>query len=65
MKTAFTQQLQDKPDVTAWYGQRHPFAGGGMGEPEAVAKAAVFLASEDAAWVTGVPLPVDGGYMVW
>lgn len=31
------------------------------GNVEDVAKAAVFLASEDAAWVTGVPLPVDGG----
>ena len=38
----------------------HPM--GGMGDVEDVARAAVFLASEDAAWVTGVPLPVDGGY---
>jgi NAD(P)-dependent dehydrogenase (short-subunit alcohol dehydrogenase family) len=36
---------------------------GGIGKPDDVAKAAVFLASEDAAWVTGVPLPVDGGYL--
>lgn len=28
-----------------------------------VVKAAVFLASDDAAWVTGVGLPVDGGYL--
>ncbi|EDU48134.1 3-oxoacyl-(acyl-carrier-protein) reductase [Pyrenophora tritici-repentis Pt-1C-BFP] len=39
---------------------RHPLKG--MGAPEDVARAAVFLASEDAAWVTGVGLPVDGGY---
>ena len=36
----------------------HPFKG--FGEPEDVAKVAVFLASEDAGWITGVPLPVDG-----
>ncbi|KAF2003625.1 NAD(P)-binding protein [Amniculicola lignicola CBS 123094] len=36
---------------------------GGMGEPEHVARAAMFLASDDAAWVTGVPLPVDGGFL--
>lgn len=36
---------------------------GGIGKPEDVAKAAVFLASDDAAWVTGIPLPVDGGYL--
>jgi len=39
---------------------RHPLKG--MGTPQDVARAAVFLASEDAAWVTGVGLPVDGGY---
>lgn len=32
------------------------------GAAEDVAKCAVFLASDDAAYVTGVPLPVDGGY---
>lgn len=28
-----------------------------------VARAALFLASEDSAWVTGVALPVDGGFV--
>ncbi|KAI9786358.1 MAG: hypothetical protein M1816_008019 [Peltula sp. TS41687] len=28
-----------------------------------VARVAVFLASEDAAWITGVAFPVDGGYL--
>ncbi|TVY18534.1 2-(S)-hydroxypropyl-CoM dehydrogenase [Lachnellula arida] len=40
--------------------ERHPF--GGPGVPSDIAKMAVVLASEDASWVTGVNLPVDGGY---
>ncbi len=32
-----------------------------LGTPEDVAKAALFLASDDAAWVTGTWLTVDGG----
>lgn len=33
-----------------------------VGEPEDVAFAALFLASDEAAWITGIDLPVDGGY---
>ncbi|KAM3418856.1 hypothetical protein BST61_g4819 [Cercospora zeina] len=40
----------------------HPL--GGMGSTEDVAKAVLFLASDDCAWITGVNLPVDGGYMI-
>ncbi|KAH3911580.1 hypothetical protein HBI56_163070 [Parastagonospora nodorum] len=40
--------------------KKHPFRG--LGTPQDVARAAVFLASEDAGWVTGIGLPVDGGY---
>lgn len=40
--------------------QLHPMKGLGM--PEDVARMAVVLASDDASWVTGVCLPVDGGY---
>jgi NAD(P)-dependent dehydrogenase (short-subunit alcohol dehydrogenase family) len=36
---------------------------GRIGEPLDVAAAAVFLASDDAAWITGVDLPVDGGHI--
>lgn len=34
---------------------------GRIGEPEDIAAAAAFLASEDASFITGVNLPVDGG----
>jgi len=37
---------------------------GRLAEPEDIAAAAAFLASEDAAFITGVTLPVDGGRSV-
>jgi meso-butanediol dehydrogenase/(S,S)-butanediol dehydrogenase/diacetyl reductase len=36
---------------------------GRVGEPEDVAAAVAFLASSDAAWITGHVLPVDGGLL--
>ncbi|MCL5045225.1 MAG: SDR family oxidoreductase, partial [Actinobacteria bacterium] len=38
---------------------------GHLGRPEDVASAAVFLASDDAGFITGVVLPVDGGYVAY
>jgi meso-butanediol dehydrogenase/(S,S)-butanediol dehydrogenase/diacetyl reductase len=32
-----------------------------VGTPADVARAALFLCSDDAEWITGVTLPVDGG----
>jgi len=34
---------------------------GCMGEPEEVAKAALYLASDESSFVTGIELCVDGG----
>ena len=39
----------------------HPI--GRIGEPEDIAWAAVYLASDESSWVTGSSLMVDGGYM--
>jgi meso-butanediol dehydrogenase/(S,S)-butanediol dehydrogenase/diacetyl reductase len=36
---------------------------GRVGEPEDIANAAMFLASEDASWITGAVLTVDGGLL--
>jgi len=38
----------------------HPL---GLGAPEDVAYAAVFLLSEQSKWITGINMPVDGGYL--
>jgi NAD(P)-dependent dehydrogenase (short-subunit alcohol dehydrogenase family) len=35
---------------------------GRMGNPDEIAKAAVFLASEDSSFITGIELFVDGGF---
>jgi len=50
------------PDRAAWerdMGALHPL--GRMGQPADAAAAAVFLASDEAAWVTGASMVVDGG----
>lgn len=40
--------------------RKHPLKGPGL--PDDIARLAVVLASDDANWLTGVLLPVDGGY---
>ncbi|PYH88712.1 putative short-chain dehydrogenase [Aspergillus ellipticus CBS 707.79] len=40
--------------------RKHPF--GGPGKPEDIARSPVVLASDDAAWLTGANMFVDGGY---
>jgi NAD(P)-dependent dehydrogenase (short-subunit alcohol dehydrogenase family) len=42
----------------------HLYPLGRVGEPEDVAAALAFLCSNDAAWITGHVLPVDGGLSV-
>lgn len=36
---------------------------GRVGEPEDIANAVAFLTSDDAAWISGIVLPVDGGVL--
>ena len=53
---------QDDPDaVRAYATGLHP--AGRLGSPRDIADAFVYLGSDEAAWVTGVALPVDGGLL--
>ena len=50
----------DPEAVRAYWRKRHPM--GRIGQPEEVARAALFLASDDSSFVTGTLLFVDGGW---
>jgi NAD(P)-dependent dehydrogenase (short-subunit alcohol dehydrogenase family) len=50
------------PELAARWQAEHPLAR--LGRPQDVAGAVVFLASDDAAFVTGECLRVDGGLVV-
>ncbi|MEO6628177.1 MAG: SDR family oxidoreductase, partial [Aquihabitans sp.] len=49
------------PDVLAGFTPLHPL--GRIGQPQDLAQAIAFLASDDASWITGATLSVDGGVM--
>ena len=52
---------QDNPEKTKKYIESlHPI--GRIGKPEDIASGFAYLASEDASWITGIALPIDGGW---
>jgi len=62
IETALTAPLTSDPAKRDAITARTPL--GRWGQPADIAGAAVFLASPAAAFITGVILPVDGGYSI-
>ncbi|MCY4579586.1 MAG: SDR family oxidoreductase, partial [Chloroflexi bacterium] len=60
VETNMTRRLTENPESYEALKGRHPM--GRLGQPDDIANAALFLASDEAAFVTGAPLIVDGGY---
>ncbi|MBT90477.1 MAG: 2-deoxy-D-gluconate 3-dehydrogenase [Deltaproteobacteria bacterium] len=60
--TQFTQALQEDSQRSEAILSRTPL--GRWGEPEDMVGPVLFLASDAARFVTGVVLPVDGGYLI-
>ena len=60
-KTAMTRAKYENEEVEKQMKAMTPW--GDWETATDVTKGAVFLASDDAAWVTGIGLPVDGGYL--
>jgi NAD(P)-dependent dehydrogenase (short-subunit alcohol dehydrogenase family) len=57
--TALTYTLKD-PEVKAALIRKYPL--GRLGAPEEIANAVLFIASDEASFITGTELIVDGGY---
>ncbi len=60
IETAMTQEMRDDPQTREYLTSLHPL--GRLGRAEEIAAVAAFLASDDASFINGVTLPVDGGY---
>lgn len=59
--TPIIQGILDDPEKLAAVSERHPM--GRIGTAEEVAAAVAFLASDEASFITGATLAVDGGYL--
>jgi NAD(P)-dependent dehydrogenase (short-subunit alcohol dehydrogenase family) len=62
IETELTKAAQDDPARSEAIVARTPFAR--WGRPDDIGGAVVFLCSENAGFITGTVLPVDGGYSV-
>ncbi|MET0899922.1 MAG: SDR family NAD(P)-dependent oxidoreductase [Mycobacterium sp.] len=64
IRTEAVKRIPDEPGGSEYLASielMHPM--GRLGEPAEVAGAIAFLASDEASFITGVVLPVDGGYL--
>ena len=61
--TPLNERARQNPDYMANFANRIPI--GRLGTPDDIAQPAVFLASDMARYITGVTLPVDGGFLAY
>ncbi|HOW37895.1 MAG TPA: SDR family NAD(P)-dependent oxidoreductase [Candidatus Izemoplasmatales bacterium] len=59
IQTGLTENMFADDGQRAWFEERIPM--GRVGRPEEIAKAVLFLASDEASYITGATLRVDGG----
>src|SRR5882724_7607400 len=59
IRTRLTADIVDRVEQTAREGRGIPL--GRVGEPEDIARCALFLASDESAWISGTEIVVDGG----
>ena len=56
----YTSKAPDPEKAAAEFRQAHLL--GRLGEPQEIAAAALWLASDASTFVTGAAIPIDGGY---
>ena len=59
IRTRLTADIIERVEREAAEGRQIPL--GRVGEPEDIARCALFLASDDASWISGTQIVVDGG----
>ncbi len=60
VETPMTEDLLESERFYSFLRQKTPM--GRHGQPEEIAPVAAFLASDDASYITGANIPVDGGW---
>ncbi len=63
IETPMSERARTNRRIVDYMKTKQPLTGA-MGAPEDCARAALYLASDESSFVTGVVLPVDGGWMV-
>lgn len=58
--TPMTTELMNDENMKGWFLSMTPLPR--LGEAEDIAKGVLFLASDESSYITGIELPIDGGY---